>query len=59
MWGRWKGCLRRGVCVWWGCLQVLAIEMGYVVGVTDIHAGDNDGEQLFMHMLLRVCNGEQ
>lgn len=47
------------MCVWWGCLQVLAIEMGYIVGVSDIHAGDNDGEQLFMHMLLRVCNGEQ
>lgn len=29
------------------------------MGVTDIHAGDNDGEQLFMHMFLRVCNGEQ
>lgn len=29
------------------------------MGVTDIRAGDNDGEQLFMYMLLRVRNGEQ
>lgn len=30
-----------------------------VVGVNDIQAGGNDGEQLFMYMLLRVRNGEQ